>query len=67
MKPIKAAKDLAIAINLMEKIQQWWATDKNLKRAYPAETLGKWHGSAKESRKNGVRTEHRYLHLQSWP
>lgn len=60
MKPIKAAKDFAIAINLMGKMLQRWATGKNLKRDFPGETGGKWSSLGKDHRKKGpeLRIEH---------
>lgn len=59
MKPIKAAKDFAIDINLMGKMLQQWATGKNLKRNLPSETGGKRSISAKDHRRKGtgLRTE----------
>lgn len=39
----------------MEKILQWWATSRNSRRDYPAETWGKWHIPAKGVE---LRTEH---------
>lgn len=41
----------------MEKILQWWATSRNSRRDYPAETWGKWHIPAKGVE---LRTEHGY-------
>lgn len=54
MKPIKAAKDFAIDINLMGEMLQWWATGKNLKRHLPSETGGKGSIWAREQRKKGA-------------